>query len=67
MLRRRLFEHLATALTSDLLRAIRSAGSWLEDVLKRDLLFAVRCLCDTGQLGVDDDLRQRLIDVLIAL
>ena len=57
----------ARRLTSDLLRAIRSAGSGLEDVLKRDLLFAVRCLCDTGQLGVDDDLRQSLIDALIAL
>ena len=57
----------ARRLTSDLLRAIRTAGSWLEAVLKRDFLFAVRCLCDTGRLGVDDDLRKSLIDELIAL
>ena len=54
-------------LTSDLLRAIRNVGSWLEDVLKRDLLFAARCLCDTGPLGVDDQVRQRLMDELITL
>ncbi len=54
-------------LTSDLICAIRNAGSWLEDVLKRDLLFAARCLCDTGKLGVDDELRQSLMDELITL
>jgi len=57
----------ARRLTSDLLGAIRTAGSWLEEVLKRDFLFAVRCLCDTGRLSVDDDLRKSLIDELIAL
>jgi hypothetical protein len=61
------FGRRARKLTSDLLRAIRHAGSWLEDVLKRDLLFAVRGLLDTGPLGVDDDLRQGLLDELLAL
>jgi hypothetical protein len=46
---------------------ICNAGSWLEEVLKRDLFFAVRCLCDTGKLGVDEGLRKSLIDELIAL
>ena len=57
----------ARSLTSELIRAIRNAGSWLEDVLKRDLLFAVRCLCDTGKLSVDNDLRNSLMDELITL
>ena len=61
------FGRRARKLTSDLIRAIRHAGSWLEDVLKRDFLFAARCLCDTGQLGVDDELRQSLMDELITL
>jgi len=61
------FGRRARTLTSNLIRAIRDAGSWLEEVLKRDFFFAVRCLCDTGKLGVDDDLRTRLIDELIAL
>jgi RNase P/RNase MRP subunit POP5 len=57
----------ARRLTSDLIRAIRHAGSWLEEVLKRDLFFAVRCLCDTSKLSVDEDLRTSLVDELIAL
>lgn len=61
------FGRRARKLTSDLIRAIRNAGSWLEDVLKRDLLFATRCLCDTSKLGVDDDLRKSLLDELITL
>lgn len=61
------FGRRARKLTSDLIRAIRNAGSWLEDALKRDLLFASRCLCDTGTLGVDDELRQSLMDELITL
>jgi energy-coupling factor transporter ATP-binding protein EcfA2 len=63
----RYFGRRTRKLTSDLLVAIRKAGSWLEDVLKRDLLFAARCLCDTGPLGVDDQVRQTLMDELIAL
>ncbi|MBI3757831.1 MAG: HEAT repeat domain-containing protein [Deltaproteobacteria bacterium] len=63
----RYFGRRTRKLISDLLVAIRNAGSWLEDVLKRDFLFAARCLCDTGALGVDDQVRQSLMDELIAL
>jgi HEAT repeat protein len=61
------FGRRARKLTSDLIRAIRNAGSWLEPVLKRDLLLAARCLADVGKLGVDDDLRQSLVDELFSL
>jgi len=61
------FGRRARKLTSDLIRAIRNTGSWLEDVLKQDFLFAARCLCDAGPLGVDDELRQALIDELLTL
>lgn len=61
------FGRRARRLTSDLLGAIRNAGSWLEPVLKRDLLFAFRCLADTGKLSVAEELRTRLIDDTIAL
>jgi HEAT repeat protein len=54
-------------LATDLLRALRGANSWLEPVLKRDLLFASRALADVGPLGVDDDLRQSLVTELIDL
>lgn len=61
------FGRRARKLTSDLIRAIRQAGSKGENVAKRDLLFATRCVCDTGNLGVDEDLRRSLIDELLAL
>ncbi|MGE0684812.1 MAG: NACHT domain-containing NTPase, partial [Candidatus Binatia bacterium] len=63
----RYFGRRTRKLTSNLLRAIRNVDSWLEDVLKRDLLFAARCLCDTGPLGVEDEVRQTVMDELITL
>jgi HEAT repeat protein len=54
-------------LTTDLLSAIRSANSWLEPILERDLLFAARALADVGPLGVDDEFRQAIITEVIGL
>lgn len=54
-------------LTGKLLQAIRNAGSPLEDILKRDLLLAFRCLCDVGQLGVDPKIRQELLTEILTL
>ncbi|MBI4658000.1 MAG: HEAT repeat domain-containing protein, partial [Verrucomicrobia bacterium] len=53
--------------TTNLLKAIRNAGSWLEDVLKRDLLLAGRAVSDVGALGVEKDFRQSLCSELLAL
>ncbi len=63
----RYFGRRTRKLTSDLIVAVRNAGSWLEDILKRDFLFAARCLSDIGQLGADDQVRQSSMDELIAL
>jgi HEAT repeat protein len=54
-------------LATALLRAIRTANSWREDVLRRDLLFAARCLGDVGQLGVEEVERQLLLTELVKL
>ena len=54
---------LATALIS----RIRSAGSELEDVLKRDLLLAARALADTGPLAVEPDVRAEIIAEVVRL
>ena len=55
------------ARTTALIQAIRQANSWLEDVLKRDLLLACRSLVDVSQLGVDEKLRQAAFEDLFAL
>jgi HEAT repeat protein/energy-coupling factor transporter ATP-binding protein EcfA2 len=55
------------ARTTALIQAVRDANSWLEDVLKRDLLLACRSLVDVSQLGVDEKLRQTAFEDLFAL
>ena len=55
------------ARTTALIQAIRQANSWLEDVLRRDLLLACRSLVDVNQLGVDERLRQAAFEDLFAL
>jgi HEAT repeat protein/class 3 adenylate cyclase/energy-coupling factor transporter ATP-binding protein EcfA2 len=57
----------ARDLTTALIKAIANAGSWLEKVLRRDLMLAARALADIGPLGVDDSPRQDIITKLIAL
>ena len=57
----------ARKLTTKLIERIRGAGSRLEDVLKRDLLFAARALTDIGPLGIDEGLRRRLLDEVLRL
>jgi len=54
-------------LTGELIRNIWHANSWMESVLHRDLLFAARCLADSGKLAVPDDLRRGIIDDLLRL
>jgi HEAT repeat protein len=56
----------ARRLTTDLIKAIAEAGSMYENILRRDLVLACRCLCDTGTLGVEDNLRFRLFDELLS-
>ncbi|WNG20256.1 HEAT repeat domain-containing protein [Cystobacter fuscus] len=56
----------ARKLTSSLIRSIMDAGSWMEETLRRDLLFAARCTCDTGKLGMDETLRREIIDRLLS-
>ena len=57
----------ARKLTTKLIERIRGAGSRIEDVLKRDLLFAARALADIGPLGIDEGLRRRLLDEVLRL
>ena len=54
-------------LTTDLIRGIRNANSWLEDVLKRDLVWAGYALGEVGPLGVSEELRHTTIDELFDL
>ncbi len=61
------FGRRARSLTTKLLEAIRNAGSEMEDILKRDLLFAARALSDVGPIGVDEDVRRSIISDLITL
>src|SRR5262249_46383521 len=58
----RYFGRRTRKLTSDLLIAIRNAGSWLEEVLNRAFFFPPRCLCDTAPLGVEDKGPQNLME-----
>ena len=53
--------------TGKLLTAIQGAGSWLEDDLHRDLLFAFHALCDVGPLGVETAFRQELTQTVFDL
>ena len=61
------FGRRAQRFTSNLIKEIRDANSPLEDVLKRDLLFAARALADVGPLGIDEQLRHRLLDETLTL
>ena len=55
----------ARKLTTELVRAIYTADSYLEPILKRDLLFAARALADVGTLGVEEELRKQIIAELL--
>lgn len=48
--------------TKEFLVSIRNAGSWHEETLRRDLLFAVRCLGDMEGAGVDSKVRDALTE-----
>lgn len=61
------FGRRAQRFTTSLIKAIRDANSPLEDILKRDLLFAARALADVGSLGIDEQLRHRLLDEILTL
>ena len=61
------FGRRAQRLTTELVTAIRGAESPLEDILKRDLLFAARALADIGPLGIDEKLRHGLLDEILDL
>lgn len=53
--------------TTNILKAICNADSWLEDVLKRDLLISCRGLADVGTLGVDVQFRETMLNELFDL
>ena len=61
------FGRRAQRLTTKLITAIRGAESPLEEILKRDLLFAARALADIGPLGIDEKLRRSLLDKILDL
>jgi hypothetical protein len=61
------FGRRARKLTTGLIRAIYNANSWLEKPLRRDLFLAVHALVDVGPLGVDETLRQCLINEVLTL
>jgi HEAT repeat protein len=60
------FGRRARKLTTDLILAIRSADSWLEEILKRDLLFAARAVADVGPLGMEEELRRSILDDVLS-
>ncbi len=61
------FKRRARKLTTDLLASIQHTGGEVEKVLRHNLLLAARSLCDIGKLGIEDSLRQSIIDELMAV
>jgi hypothetical protein len=57
----------ASKLTTELIKSIYNANSPLENILKRDLLFAARAVADVGKLGMAENLRQDIADSLVQL
>lgn len=51
--------------TKGFLSRVRNAGTWLEEMLRKDLLLAVRCLSDMEEAGVESSAREALISEAI--
>lgn len=53
--------------TEALVRGFRDAETVLEPVLRRNLLFAAHCLCETGLLSAGEDLRDEIWSAVVSL